>query len=99
MSFKQAIQRKLVAEALVYLANDTEKKGLVEEVVKKVEEMSVKNLGAYTDKTQIAIVEKILIPVAREILCNTTEGAVAYRAIIALEFQKVSNSLKDLRGV
>ena len=99
MSFKSAIQRKLIASAIIYLVKDANKKNLVQEIVKRIEEISQREIGSYSDKTQIAVVQDILIPVAREILCNTTEGAIAYRAIVALEYQKVSNSLKDLRGV
>ena len=99
MSFKSSIQRKLVAEAICYLARDADKKQLIPEIVSKIEAISTAQLGAYSDKTQIAVVEKVLIPLAREILCNTTEGAIAYRAIVAKEFASVSNSLQDLRGV
>ena len=99
MSFKSAIQRKLIASAIIYLVKDANKKNLVQEIVKRIEEISQREIGSYSDKTQIAVVQDILIPVAREILCNTKEGAIAYRAIVALEYQKVYNSLKDLRGV
>ena len=99
MSFKAAVQRKLIASAIIYLVNDANKKNLIPEIVKRIEEISQREIGSYSDKTQIAVVQDILIPVAREILCNTTEGAIAYRAICAKEFQAVSNSLKDLRGV
>jgi len=96
VSFKQALQRKIAAEAISYLARDLEKKEIVPDIAAKVEEMCQKNLGStYTPKVQLDIVEKLLVPLGEALLCDTVAGAEEWRRILAKHFAKIDQSLRS----
>lgn len=98
MSLKQALQRKVAASAISYLAKDVEKKDLIGDLALKIEEMCQKNLGAtYTPKVQLDIVEKILVPLGAALLCDTVAGAEEWRRILAKHFSKIDQSLRSER--
>ena len=99
MSFKKEAASYVISNAIMLLVKDAKKKGLVQEAAKFIKEQSTKNLGRRSDQTETEIVSSIILPLGREVLCDTTEGAIAWRAMLAQEYTKVSNSLKDLRGV
>jgi len=94
VGFKKSIQTYAIAQAISYLVKDADRKGLIKEIVENIEEVSRKNLGAYSDKTQIEIVEKVIIPLARELMKDTRESRLAYHAAIAKAFTESDQSLR-----
>ena len=96
MSFKASVQTYAIAQAISYLVKDADRKGLIKEIVERIEEISEKNLGIYSEKTQIELVEKVIIPIARELLGDTKEGRLRFHAIVAQEFTRSDQELRKL---
>ena len=94
VSFKASIQTYAIAQAILYLIRDSEKKELLDEIVVKIEEVSSKQLGHYSESVQKEIVEKVLIPLAKRLMSDTKEGRLAYHATIAREFQASDQRLR-----
>lgn len=82
-----------VAQAIIYLINDAKKKNLIEEIAIQVDTMSDKQLHGRSEGIQIKAVEDVLIPLCRELLWDSKEGKIAYRAAVAKEFQAVNEHI------
>lgn len=61
------IKQYITAAAIIKLAEDAERKNLIQEIVKAVEEISKKNLGSHSERVQTVIVKTILLPLAEEL--------------------------------
>lgn len=94
MSFKTAFRTQAVAYAILYLVKDADRKGLIREIVERVEEISRKNLGSNSEKVQMEICEKVLLPFCRELLGDTKDGRYKYHEIIAREFTESDQRLR-----
>ena len=86
MNFKSFV----IAEAIIRLLKDANKKKLIAELVAKVEEISRTNLGPRSEKVQLEVIRNVLLPLCGELTKDDAESTRQYREALALEFARVS---------
>ena len=79
------------AEAILYLVKDAKRKDLIPDLVSKIEAISKENLGGYSERIQLEVIENVLLPVCRELVKDSPESGRKYQALIEAEYSRLKN--------
>ena len=87
-------QATIIAQGILLLLRDADKKGLVTELVGKIEEMSKKNLGKHSERVQLEVIEKVLLPLCGELTNDDPESTKLYRLLLERELERVQGRIE-----
>ena len=87
-------QATIIANGILMLLHDAEKKGLVTELVGKIEEISKKNLGKFSERVQLEVIESVLLPLCLELVSDDTESLKRLAILLDLQYELVKGRIK-----
>ena len=76
------------------LLHDAEKKGLIIELVGKIEEISKKSLGKHSERVQLEVIESVLLPLALELVSDDTESLKRLAILLDLQYELVQGRIE-----
>ena len=76
------------------LLNDADKKKLIVELVGKIEEISKKSLGKYSERVQLEVIEKVLLPLCGELTKDDRQSLETYRLLLTREFERIQGRIE-----
>ena len=87
-------QATVIANSLLMLLHDAKKKGLITELVGKLEEISKKNLGKYSERVQLEVIESVLLPLCLELVSDDPESLKRYSFLLDLQYELVQGRIE-----
>ena len=76
------------------LLHDAEKKGLIIELVGKIEEISKKSLGKHSERVQLEVIESVLLTLALELVSDDTESLKRLAILLDLQYELVQGRIE-----
>lgn len=87
-------QATIIANGILMLLHDAEKKGLIVELVGKIEEVSKKNLGKFADRVELEVIEKVTLQINRELVNDEPESLRIYRLLLERELEFIQGRIE-----
>ena|SRR3990167_6723626 len=87
-------QSTIIANGILMLLHDAEKKGLIKELVETLEKVSQKNLGKHSERVQLEVIESVLLPLALELVSDNTESLKRYQFLLDVQYEFVQGRIE-----
>lgn len=90
-------QSSIISGAILFLLKDADRKGLIKDIVEKIDKIADQNLEKKSEKVQLEVIAKVLIPIAKEMMEDAdAETKRAYLGLVAIEFSRLDQELRRL---
>lgn len=94
---KALFKTTIIANTILFLLKDADRKGLIKDLVQKIDEVSDKELGESSEKVQLEVVKKVLIPLMKELMADSDKKTkLEYLGLIATEFGELDRKLREI---